>query len=77
MQQLDPVIVIAACPKFFNPSIGRKRRFTSAVILLDDIVEILARADRDKPQLSSSARSSRTGWEACYPSSVIVRRTRP
>jgi hypothetical protein len=39
-----PAIVIAACPKFFNPSIRRRRRFTPAVILLDDIVEILAGA---------------------------------
>jgi transposase InsO family protein len=34
-----------------NPSIGRRRDFDVAVILLNDVVEILARADRDGPQL--------------------------
>jgi hypothetical protein len=48
--------------------------FHTAVILLDDVVEILARADRNGPQLSILGPKLANGrWEAWYPSRVIRR----
>jgi hypothetical protein len=42
----------AAFSNCLNPSIGRRRDLMFAVILLNDVVEILARAGRDGSQLS-------------------------
>jgi hypothetical protein len=52
MQQLDAGNRDRRMSEVLQSQHSPKTPFHPAVILLDDIIEILARADRDRPQLS-------------------------